>query len=181
MKPLPDFTTFFREIWGYDPFPWQTRLARQSSESAWPAWITLPTGTGKTTAIDIAIFNLACQATRPPCERTAPVRIVFAVNRRIVVDEAYERAKTIATCLKAALTNAADILHPVALALQSLSGIENGSPLETYPLRGATFTDHSWARTPTQPLVITTTLDQLGSRLLFRGYGVSPYARPMKL
>ena len=51
--------------------------------------------------------------------------------------------------------------------------------METYPLRGATFTDHSWARTPTQPLVITTTLDQLGSRLLFRGYGVSPNARPI--
>ena len=179
MNPFPDFATFFREIWGYCPFPWQGRLAALCAESPWPEWITLPTGTGKTTAIDIAIYNLARQAGRPPSERSAPVRIVFAVNRRIVVDEAYERAKYIATRLKSSLENSNDILHPVALALQSLSGIDHGSPLETYPLRGATFTDHSWARTPSQPLVISTTLDQLGSRLLFRGYGVSQYARPI--
>ena len=179
MRPIPDFSTFFRSIWGYDPFPWQNRLAAQCAVGLWPEWITLPTGTGKTTAIDIAIYNLASQAKRPPNDRTAPVRIIFAVNRRIVVDEAYERAKIIATRLKDALENSNDILQPVALALQSLSGIANGSPLETYPLRGATFTDHSWARTPSQPLVITTTLDQLGSRLLFRGYGVSQYARPI--
>jgi CRISPR-associated endonuclease/helicase Cas3 len=179
MTAFPDFTTFFRGIWGYDPFPWQGRLAALADESGWPEWITLPTGTGKTTAIDIAIYNLARQAARPIGERTAPVRIVFAVNRRIVVDEAYERAKTIANRLKKALATPDDLLHPVALALQSISGLPNGAPLETYPLRGATFTDHSWARTPTQPLVISTTLDQLGSRLLFRGYGVSPYARPI--
>lgn len=179
MKTFPDFATFFREIWRYDPFPWQSRLAALTDETDWPEWITLPTGTGKTTAIDIAVYNLARQAERPLNKRTAPVRIIFAVNRRIVVDEAYERAKIIANRLITALGNTGDALHPVAFALQALSGVTNGSPLETYPLRGATFTDHSWARTPTQPLVISTTLDQLGSRLLFRGYGVSPNARPI--
>ena len=195
MNPFPDFATFFHAVWGYQPFPWQNRLAGLTDEGEWPDWLTLPTGTGKTTAIDIAIYNLARQAASPLEQRTAPVRIVFAVNRRIVVDEAYERAKTIAAKLSIAcgirknedfeddkfhLTHAqATCLEPVATALQNLSGIENGTPLETYPLRGATFTDHSWARTPTQPLVISTTLDQLGSRLLFRGYGVSPNARPI--
>jgi CRISPR-associated endonuclease/helicase Cas3 len=179
MKPFPDFATFFQSIWGYDPFPWQVRMAEQSAAGLWPEWVTLPTGTGKTTVLDIAIYNLARQAAHPSQPRTAPARIVFAVNRRIVVDEAYERAKTIANRLKTALTTPGDAIHPVALALQNLSGIENGTPLETYPLRGATFTDHSWARTPTQPLVISTTLDQLGSRLLFRGYGVSANARPI--
>jgi CRISPR-associated endonuclease/helicase Cas3 len=179
MKPFPDFATFFHSIWGYDPFPWQERMAEQTAAGLWPGWITLPTGTGKTTVLDIAIYNLARQAAHPSDPRTAPVRIIFAVNRRIVVDEAYERAKTIANRLKTALTTTVDPIHPVALALHNLSGIENGAPLETYPLRGATFTDHSWARTPTQPLVISTTLDQLGSRLLFRGYGVSANARPI--
>lgn len=179
MQPFPDFAAFFNAIWGYAPFPWQTRLSAITNDGDWPEWITLPTGTGKTTALDIAIYNLARQASLPADQRTAPVRIIFAVNRRIVVDEAYERAKTIANRLKAALKNNEDALNPVAIALQKLSGIKDGTPLETYPLRGATFTDHSWARTPTQPLVITTTLDQLGSRLLFRGYGVSRNARPI--
>lgn len=180
MSDFPDFPTFFRSLWGYDPFPWQVRLADKVSREPWPGWITLPTGTGKTTAIDIAIYNLARQAYLPPGERTAPVRIVFAVNRRIVVDEAFERSKNIATRLKEALAHPDDAIHSVATALQQVSGLEQGAPLETYPLRGATFTDHSWARTPTQPLVITTTLDQLGSRLLFRGYGVSEFARPVQ-
>ncbi len=179
MIPFPDFHTFFKSIWGYDPFPWQVRMAEQTATGIWPEWVTLPTGTGKTTVLDIAIYNLARQSAEPSDPRTAPVRIIFAVNRRIVVDEAYERAKTIANRLKTALTTPDDPIHPVALALQNLSGIENGAPLETYPLRGATFTDHSWARTPTQPLVISTTLDQLGSRLLFRGYGVSANSRPI--
>ena len=179
MTAFPNFKTFFRALWGYDPFPWQQRLADDVESSGWPGWLTLPTGTGKTAALDVAIYDLARQADRPMAERTAPVRIVFAVNRRIVVDEAYERAKRIADQLAFALSDELTVLHPIALALSKLSGITQGSPLETYPLRGGTFTDHSWARTPTQPLVITTTLDQLGSRLLFRGYGVSPNASPI--
>ena len=102
MSDFPDFPAFFRSLWGYDPFPWQVRLAEEVSREPWPAWITLPTGTGKTTAIDIAIYNLARQAHLPPGERTAPVRIVFAVNRRIVVDEAFERAKKISSRLEEA-------------------------------------------------------------------------------
>lgn len=179
MTTFPNFKNFFHAIWGHDPFPWQQRLADDVEISGWPSWLTLPTGTGKTAALDVAIYDLARQAARPLAERTAPVRIIFAVNRRIVVDEAYERTKHIADHLELALNDELNVLHPIALALSKLSGITHGSPLETYPLRGATFTDHSWARTPTQPLVITTTLDQLGSRLLFQGYGVSPNARPI--
>ncbi len=177
MSTLPDFSVFFHSLWGYAPFPWQVRLANALTHRAWPSWITLPTGTGKTSAIDIAVYHLATQATLSPQERTAPVRIVFAVNRRIVVDEAFERAKKIADRLKSAISDSTSPLQPFALALVTLSESHDGVPLEAYPLRGATFTDHSWARTPTQPVVIATTLDQLGSRMLFRGYGVSEFAR----
>jgi CRISPR-associated endonuclease/helicase Cas3 len=175
---LPSFEQYFRALWGYDPFPWQIRLSRSLENGDWQKWITLPTGTGKTTTLDIAIYALARQAHLPGNERKAPVRIVFAVNRRIVVDEAFERVKKIATKLKDALCQRENPLHPVALALQLLAG-PDAPPLEAYPLRGATYTDHAWTRSPTQPLVITTTLDQLGSRLLFRGYGCSVGARPM--
>lgn len=177
---LPDFPTYFQSLWGYDPFPWQVRLVLQvCKEGRWPEWVTLPTGTGKTTCLDIAIYHLATQADLPLSERNAPVRIVFAVNRRIVVDEAYDRVKVIANKLKDALEDSSDPLHTIASALKNLAQDEMASPLDVYPLRGGTFTDHSWARTPSQPLVLTTTLDQLGSRLLFRGYGVSEYARPV--
>lgn len=179
MSKVPDFPTYFEALWGYAPFPWQSRLARDLETDGWPAWVTLPTGVGKTATIDIAIYHLARQASLPLAERHAPARIVFAVNRRIVVDEAYQRAHDIAAKLRSAATDPADPLHPIAAALRELSQLPDDDPLKAYPLRGGTFTDHSWAKTPTQPLVLTTTLDQLGSRLLFRGYGVSEGARPI--
>ena len=194
MNNLPAFSPYFRALWGYDPFPWQVRLSDQLASERWPEWVTLPTGMGKTTALDIAVYDLARQAHLPLGERTAPVRIVFAVNRRIVVDEAFARARLIAAKLSVSCGHRENhelpederidevqmaILRPIAVALRQLAGPTDGPPLEAFPLRGATFTDHSWARTPTQPLILTTTLDQLGSRLLFRGYGVSTGARPI--
>lgn len=190
---LPDFPSWFRALWGHEPFPWQTRLAKEAAAGQWPTWITLPTGIGKTSVIDIAVYLLASQAHLPTSQRSAPVRIVFAVNRRIVVDEAFRRARQIASrhALACAHLQAADldpddcldrarlaVLAPVADALRAISGDPAAPPLETYPLRGATFTNRAWARSPLQPLVISTTLDQLGSRLLFRGYGCSEGARP---
>jgi CRISPR-associated endonuclease/helicase Cas3 len=191
---FPDFPIWFRALWGYEPFAWQSRLASQAEAGIWPSWVTLPTGLGKTSLIDIAIYLLAKQAHLPANERTVPVRIVFAVNRRIVVDEAFRRAKQIASrhslsCgfLEEVNVDELDriseerraVLKPVAEALRLLAGDISSPPLETYPLRGATFTDHAWARSPLQPLVVSTTLDQLGSRLLFRGYGCSEGARPI--
>lgn len=176
---FPDFPTYFHALWGFPPFPWQARLASTLQNGNWPSWITLPTGMGKTAVLDIAIYDLARQASLPSEERTAPVRIVFAVNRRIIVDEAFQRSRHIGRSLRTAAADPEDILYPVAISLRNLSGLEDEDPLKTYPLRGGTFTDHSWAKTPTQPIVLTTTLDQLGSRLLFRGYGVSEFARPI--
>jgi CRISPR-associated endonuclease Cas3-HD len=39
--------------------------------------------------------------------------------------------------------------------------------------------DDRWARIPSQAAIITSTVDQLGSRLLFRSYGDSPLAAPV--
>ncbi len=179
MSQLPAFSEYFKALWGHEPFPWQARLADQVVVGCWPEWITLPTGTGKTSVIDIAVHALACQARLPAAERTAPVRIVFAVNRRIVVDEAFERARSIADKLAKALKDPDSPLHLHACALTALTGDPASPPLEAFPLRGGTFTDRSWARSAFQPLILSTTLDQLGSRLLFRGYGVTDYARPV--
>ena len=46
-------------------------------------------------------------------------------------------------------------------------------PLLAERLRGGAPLEHDWARTPTPPTILCSTADQVGSRLLFRGYGVS--------
>jgi CRISPR-associated endonuclease/helicase Cas3 len=188
MKPLTlaDFPKFFNELHGDDPYDWQCRLAKQviepadGKEPSWPPAIDLPTGSGKTSSLDIAVFALACQANLRKDERTAPRRIFFCVNRRVVVDESHHRAVRIAA--KIADAEGTDtVLGQVAASLRTLSTLKQGSapPLDVLELRGGIYRDNRWARSATQPTIICTTIDQLGSRLLFRGYGVSPNAAPI--
>jgi CRISPR-associated endonuclease/helicase Cas3 len=91
-----DFPAFFHALWCYDPFPWQTMLAERAAAGTWPEVLDLPTAAGKTACIDVALYALAAQAELPVEERTAPRRIWFVVDRRIVVDEAHTRARAIA-------------------------------------------------------------------------------------
>lgn len=163
---FPDFPSFFRALWGYEPFPWQTMLAERIAQGSWPQALDLPTASGKTACIDAAVYALACQSEVPVAKRTAPRRIWFVVDRRIVVDEAHARAERMAHKLKQA---EAGPLKEVADCLKKISGTVR--PLAHARLRGGILHDDGWGRLPSQPAVITSTVDQLGSRLLFRGYG----------
>jgi CRISPR-associated endonuclease/helicase Cas3 len=171
-----DFSNFFREVQGgAEPFPWQTRLVRHVVENGqWPSVLDLPTGSGKTAAIDIAVFHLALEAARGP-QRRAPVRVAFVVDRRLVVDDAFLRARRIAD--RFAIAASGTVTARVAENLRSLS--DGGPPLIVRRLRGGIPREDDWARTPAQPTVLCSTVDQIGSRLLFRGYGVSDSMKPV--
>lgn len=181
LPPLdPDeFAAVFAAIHGTPPFPWQRDLARRLAETgAWPDALALPTGSGKTAAIDAALFHLALEADRKH-ERRAPVRIAFVVDRRLIVDEAHERTKRIAQALEDALksgTGGGPVAR-MAARLKHLSG--DGPPLMACRLRGGLPREDDWARTPSQPTVLCSTIDQVGSRLLFRGYGLSNRMKPI--
>jgi CRISPR-associated endonuclease/helicase Cas3 len=174
MLTADDFSAFFQEVHGYPPFPWQKRLVAQvAAKGGWPHTLDLPTGSGKTAAIDIALFHLALEADLF-AERRAPVRIAFVVDRRLVVDDAFERACMLEVALAAP---AGDVTVRVAERLKVLSG--DGPPLIARRLRGGIPREGDWARTPSQPTVLCSTVDQVGSRLLFRGYGVSDSMKPV--
>lgn len=159
------FDEFFSALHGQQPFPWQRMLAERVVTTGWPTGIDLPTASGKTAVLDIAVWALASAAQVPQ-----PRRVFFVIDRRIVVDEAFERAKTIARRLETAIDDPDDPLRPVSRRLLALGG---DVPLHVAALRGGIYRDHAWARTPVQPLICVSTVDQVGSRLLFRGYGLS--------
>src|SRR5215472_6025834 len=130
---IKDFATFFHEMHGCSPFPWQERLTRQVAvEGRWPKILDLPTGSGKTAALDVAVFHLALEADRG-CERRAPVRIALVVDRRLVVDDAFQRARKIAGILREAKPES--VIGRVAHRLQLLAGGGN-PPLLARRLRG---------------------------------------------
>ena len=173
------FADFFRAIHGKGTFPWQDALvARLDETDEWPDVLDLPTGSGKTAALDAAVFHLALRWERP---RKSAVRIALVVDRRLVVDDAFARADRIANAVANPDTAESDgraVLAEVSRRLQQLAG-EGEPPLVARRLRGGAPLEHDWARTPTQPTILCSTVDQVGSRLLFRGYGVSARMAPV--
>lgn len=177
MNAFPSFADFFRDLWGKEksPFPWQEMLAERAAAGRWPDAIDLPTASGKTACLDIAVYALAAQSNDP--KRRSARRIWFVVDRRIVVDEAFERAEKIAKALENPTSPA---IRAVAERLLDLRGLPRRErPLAVGRLRGGVLRDDRWARIPSQAAIITSTVDQLGSRLLFRGYGHSALAAPI--
>ena len=175
--PLPAFAEFYSAINGRDPFPWQTRLADCIVRNEqWPPEIGVPTGLGKTACLDIAVWWLASQSDRTPERRTAPTRIWWVVNRRLLVDSTANHARHIAGALRhpeSTRSNDAGQLaiECVAARLRSLWVDPAAPPLDVISLRGGIA-----SRTPTdpaRPTVVLCTVPMYGSRLLFRGYGSS--------
>ncbi len=184
LPPMPEFKVFYEAINGYEPFPWQSRLAETvASTDRWPEEVGVPTGLGKTACLDVAVWWLASQAGRPPAERTAPTRIWWVVNRRLLVDSTCDHAEEIQAKLSPSAKEPSDVrtssiaLGSVGARLRSLAVDQRAEPLEVIRLRGGV----AWRRPtdPAQPAIILSTIPMYGSRLLFRGYGSSRSMRPV--
>jgi CRISPR-associated endonuclease/helicase Cas3 len=171
---VADFTAFYTAVhYPWAPFPWQQRLAAQVlEERSWPDRISVPTACGKTSVLDIAVFALAAQADLG-LARTAPMRIFFVVDRRLVVDDVTTHANKIRNAI---MEGNAEITRWARAQLKKYGAREL---LSVATLRGGMYRSDSWADEPNQPLICASTVDQVGSRLLFRGYGVSDSRRPV--
>ena len=192
------FSDFFQEVNGYAPFPWQVDLVEQvlTNKHAWPQLIDVPTGMGKTALLDIAVFVAAATSTEVGTERLGRRRVFFVVDRRIVVDEAYDHAVLLSKALNEALESgkntvlsqvanglkafAPEVFTPKAdsLSSSSTSRIQQGV-LPVTRMRGGITWDASWLDRPDIPGIVVGTVDQVGSRILFRGYGISRYRMPI--
>ncbi|MDQ3485083.1 MAG: type I-U CRISPR-associated helicase/endonuclease Cas3, partial [Actinomycetota bacterium] len=183
---LDDFDAFFAAVNdAHEPFAWQRRLCeRVAQEGRWPDQIVAPTGTGKSNVVDVHVFLNALHAAG--VGPRVPRRLAVVVNRRALVDQHWERATGIAKQLKGA---GGGLLAEIAALLCGLCGRydvhgESGDaaadvdPVLTTSLRGGVRPGAEWIDDPRACAVIAATPDMWGSRLLFRGYGATRYARP---
>jgi CRISPR-associated endonuclease/helicase Cas3 len=175
VMPDPSFAEFFEAVHGVRPFPWQVDVAERACDGDWPSSIVVPTGMGKTSVLDAAVYALARQADRPASKRTAPTRAALVVDRRLVVDSAFAHASKVRQALKQPATSACRWVSERLLSVSALGE----SPLEVVRMRGGVTWAARWLRSPDQPAIVIGTVDQFGSRLLFRGYGQSDRMRPI--
>jgi len=156
------FDEAFRCMKGAPPFPWQTRLFKQLRQGNFPRALDLPTGLGKTSVM--AIWLLARAFADKGALTKIPRRLVYVVDRRAVVDQATEEAeglcRTVEKCEE----------------LRNRLGLSGALPVST--LRGQHVDNREWLADPSAPTIIVGTVDMIGSRLLFEGYGVSRKMRP---
>ncbi|MEU3170006.1 type I-U CRISPR-associated helicase/endonuclease Cas3 [Streptosporangium sp. NPDC006930] len=171
---VTDFPAFYKEVHGYEPFPWQTALLDRVVREGWPELIDVPTGLGKTSVVDVALFAAALGRVRG--QTGVPRRVFFVVDRRLIVDEAYRHAETIAEALRT--SNRGSLAAKVATALR-MDGDTAGAPVEVTRMRGGVNWSWRWIERPDRHAIVVGTVDQVGSRFLFRGYGVGEHLRPI--
>jgi len=172
MSPV-DFKKLFQLLTGYDPFPWQVALFGQFRAGEFPRSASLPTGLGKTSLI--VLWLLACYAALRDDRRDFPRRLYFVINRRTVVDEATSFATQVLAKIQAADTPELADMKNTFLGAASFSE-NNCIGLST--LRGEFADNEEWRVDPSRPAITIGTIDKIGSKLLFAGYGDTPYTRP---
>lgn len=144
-----DFSSDFQELTGYEPLPWQSRLYDRLYAGDIPHVCDIPTGLGKTMVIPIWLIALKYQ--QMAGEGTLPSRLVYIINRRTVVDQATEVVGQIRD----------KWTDPPAIST----------------LRGELADNGEWRKDPSRPAIIVGTIDMVGSKLLFNGYGDGRYWR----
>lgn len=168
MDELVQFRGEFQALTGSTPFPWQEDLyLRFFSQGEFPPSCNLPTGLGKTSVIAIWLIALSHNS------ESVPRRLVYVVNRRTVVDQTTTEVERLRENLGAAR------LLDTLTSMCALPLREDESPLAISTLRGQFADNRAWSTDPARPAVIVGTVDMIGSRLLFSGYGVGFKARPL--
>lgn len=191
------FDEFFAALHGQDrtPYRWQRELLeRLLSTGRWPQQLDIPTGGGKSTAIEIHVFANAVAQQRAEEGQgdtpRVPRRLSMIVARRAVVDDHLTRASALMEALDRAqggiLAQVRDLL--VRRGYPADIRDEEKRALRVHLLRGGSASvtgDGSlgrrrdeWIHHPAAVQILCGTPDMIGSRLLHRGYGVTSRAQP---
>ena len=145
------FPDLFREATaGNTPFAWQSALALSREL---PQLVRVPTGAGKTEGAVLGWLwrrRFADDATR----RATPRRLAYCLPMRVLVEQTVDRCEA--------------MMDRIGLA----------GEVQTHQLMGGAVA-RDWKHRPEDDQILVGTLDQLLSRALMRGYGVSRYQWPV--
>ena len=165
------------------PFSWQEEVLDHICEhGVWPERINAPTGSGKSSVVDIHLFANALAAVG--AAPRVPRRLCVTVGRRALVDSQADRAREILRRMNEVLADESgepDILRRVAEALQSFQTRNDDqriAPFEVGHIRGELSNRALPVTDISACAIIAATPDMYGSRALFRGYGSTKAARP---
>lgn len=177
------FSESFVVLTGHSPMRWQHRLFNRLVAGKIPAALDLPTGLGKTSVM--AIWLVARALAQESALNAIPRRLVYVVDRRAVVDQATEEAEKLRKAIDGQAEHFAALdegrrtqARHTAAELKERLGFESARRLPISTLRGAYVASREWLDDPAAPAIIVGTVDMIGSRLLFEGYGVSRKMRP---
>ncbi|MGA9996744.1 MAG: type I-U CRISPR-associated helicase/endonuclease Cas3 [Pyrinomonadaceae bacterium] len=205
-----DFASCFRALTGYEPFHWQSKLYERLLHGELPDVCDIPTGLGKTSIITIWLIALAELLNRDESWRL-PRRLVYVVDRRTVVDQATTEAeklidritkpdelivdesereisrKLAQILIAAASSSRKEIIvtgkrrRVTERQTREASSSREEIIIALSRLRGQQADNREWCLDPTRPAIIIGTVDMIGSRLLFTGYGgVGRYHRSLQ-
>lgn len=161
-----DFSEYYRELHGQDPLSWENHLYNLTAMQAtdgdiWPNRAHIPTNARKTAIIDIALF---LQVTKP---HRYPKRIVFVTDRQLSANVIQDHVSHLQQKIANANT-------PILQRVRNLIKNTNGDVI-----LGGIASGGEYPRRPDLPWIEALTIEQFGSRLLFRGYGAPKTMRPV--
>lgn len=155
---MKDTVPHFEALTGFEPYPWQIKCFSELMGGKVPRELTLPTGTGKTSLVLLYLIALAHGA-------TLPRRCAYIVDRRAIVDQTAAQVRRWVASMERIEALANPLRRMAAFQRPGAAAVETGI------LRGGIADSGEWRLDPAKPAVVIGTVDIIGSRLLFSGYG----------
>ncbi|MDE0152342.1 MAG: CRISPR-associated helicase Cas3' [Gammaproteobacteria bacterium] len=157
------YLDFFRSAFAQNertPYPYQERLA---SDPAWPEFLDIPTGMGKTAGVTMAwLYKRGWRkgGQIADIDEATPRRLIWCLPMRVLVEQTQEN---------------------ICEWLQNLNILGNAGEgkISVHLLMGSEPNLKTWAEHPEEDMVLIGTQDMLLSRALMRGYGMSRYQWPI--
>ncbi|MBD2057793.1 CRISPR-associated helicase Cas3' [Oculatella sp. FACHB-28] len=147
---MQNYVGWFAEITQKPPFPYQERLA---TAPELPILLNVPTGAGKTVAVVLSWLWRRLYADEETRQQT-PRRLVYCLPMRTLVEQTYTEVKS--------WLRQAGLSNEIGLHLLMGGAVSN-----------------RWEANPEKNCILIGTQDQLLSRALNRGYGMSRYKWPI--